>query len=172
MAKRASLTDRVAAQQLAGEWVAGNMPTMQRIARGCHVDVCEVTGPSVDAVASLLLQNADPADNVALLRDYVKRELWPSSQTADPMVLATHGGTLEPLDLYSNWLYHAGKDGRVRHALSGRNGGGPSGGPSGRNHRRAGWRARARRERAIETGQSAFTGADWRKPVTDGGVLA
>ena len=164
MTNRASQCDRIASQQLALEWVAGNMPTMQRIARGCHVDVCEVTGPSVDAVASLLLRNADPAENTALIRDYVARELRPSSQTVDPMVLATHGGGIEPLDLYTNWLYAAGKDGRVRHAHPR----GHGGGPDGRDHRRPGWRARARAARARDEGQAAFTGFDWRKPVPEG----
>lgn len=144
MAKRASEIDRIAAQQLALEYVVANMAAMQRIAGGCHVDVCEVTGPAVDAVASLLLRNSDPSENIALLRDYVKRELRPCGTTFDPHELEAHGGRLPALDLSDAWLFHTEADGRVRHVQRRWHV------DTGRDHRHAGWRARARRGRTIQ----------------------
>lgn len=144
MAKRTSEIDRIAAQQLALEWIVANMATMQRIARACFVDVHEVTGPAVDAAASLLLRNSDPSENVALLRDYVSRELRPTGPTFDPLELEAHGGRRVALELSDAWLYHAGSDGRVRHIQRRWHI------DAGRDHRRAGWRARRRRWDALQ----------------------
>jgi hypothetical protein len=171
--------DRPAAERLACEWITAHPDEMRDIARGSHAPSYQVTGPAMDAIASILLRGDEPAQNVGLIVDAVARELRPRGACVDPHTLESHGGSLHVMDLYTAGLYDAplvtreptddlvtSADARI-----------PINQPSkvaaakvlrtldrGQNHRDRNHRAKEKQARAREAGQGWFTGWSWRVP--------
>ena len=172
--------DRPAAERLACEWITTHPSEMREVARGAHAPMYQVTGPALDAIASILLRGQDPAKNIGLIVDGVCRELRPRGACVDPHTLESHGGSLHVMDLYTSSLYDAplvtrepiddpdspASDERISIDQ-----------PSkiaaakvlrtfdrGQNHRDRNHRAKEKRARAREAGQGWFTGWSWRVP--------
>lgn len=201
MAKRMSEVDRIAAEQIASRWVAANLALMQLIAGACHADAHEITGPAVDAVASILSRdpdpacngsNADPACNVALITDYCRRELSPRGPTIDPQSVETHGGSMHPMNILRAMFYDApvvtcaGADDDVPPLeqqpvpVQGDHEAAAAVAAlidRGQNHRNRDHRQKEKAAAARAAGQLWFCGLDWRSPPSndddfDGGVPA
>lgn len=172
--------DRTAAERLGCEWIITHASEMREVARGAHAPMYQVTGPALDAIASILLRGQDPNQNVGLIVDAVSRELRPRGACVDPQTLESHGGSLHVMDLYTSSLFDAplvtreptddpdspASDGRI-----------PLNQPSkvaaakvlraldrGQNHRDRNHRAKEKQARAREAGQGWFTGWSWRVP--------
>lgn len=176
--------DRPAAERLGCDWITTHPDEMRDVARGARAPMYQVTGPALDAIASILLRGNDPAQHVGLIVDAVTRELRPRGACVDPQTLESHGGSLQVMDIYMSSLYDAPSVTRERiddpdaDAFDGLI---PTDQPSkaaaarvlrsfdrGQNHRDSNHRAKERRARAREAGQQWFTGFTWRVPDESG----
>src|SRR6185312_15108293 len=95
-------SDRTAAERLACEWICMHPDEMRSVARCTRAPLYQVTGPALDAIASMLLRGCDPAQNVGLIVDAAARELRPRGACVDPQTLESHGGSLHVMDIYTS----------------------------------------------------------------------
>ena len=172
--------DRPAAERLACEWITTHPSEMREVARGAHAPMYQVTGPALDAIASILLRGHNPTKNIGLIVDSVCRELRPRGACVDPQTLESHGGTLHVMDLYTSSLYDApvvtrelSDDPESQASCERISIDQPSKYAAakvlrtfdrGQNHRDRNHRAKEKQARAREAGQRWFTGFSWRVP--------
>lgn len=171
--RRAGLTpaDEIAATQVACDMVAGNRKFVRAIAHAAGAPVYQITGPMVDAIASILLRepvddgsNVDPYKNAGWIADACRRALRPRWPTCDPTSLDVHDGSFRSMDLDTAVLYDAPTvadaaaaarriAAKARRFID-----------CGSDHSKKGHRAKERAARGVEAGQLWFTGLTWRKP--------
>lgn len=161
--------DKVAALQAACMLLSADKALRRSIALAVGVAERRITGPAVDMMAAILLRepegdgsNTNPLENIGSVVTACRRAVQPRYVTADPEVVATWGGTLPEMDVWDSIATFGKKKSKKPKAHSAA---GNTGVDAGTNHKRPGWRARARAARARDEGQTSFYGIDWRLPV-------
>lgn len=169
--QRPGLTDadKVAALQTACMWLAADEELRHALAHACGVDECRITGPAAETMAKILLRepegdgsNTNPYENIGSIVTACRRALLPQYVTADPDAVAAWGGELQEMDVWDSIVTFGKKKEKKKKPKTH-----SAGVDAGTNHKRPGWRARARAARARDEGQTSFCWIDWRKPVTD-----